>query len=279
MLAALFCFAHNINAQAFPITDTTTVYAAKATYYADKFVGRKTSNGEIFSQNKYTAAHHSIKLGTLVMVTNPKNGRQVIVRINDRCPRRGIIDLTRSTIGIKGTGSVTIRILPTSYHYAWEHQDEMIALEGGRQVLVPENVVTQSEIEQEPTTAEPNTQPAEKPSATQTDKRPQKPTPPIEQPKEEAKKQATPAPQPHKTQPDPNARYDILLATGIPRSQAEHYINKIPMGLRENAQLKPDRTSGKLVLTLSLSTTHKKALTAQKSVIKTFPNCQIIQSN
>ena len=60
--------------------------AGKASYYADKFEGRKTSNGEIFKQRKKTAAHRTLPFGTKVTVRNLTNGRTVKVRINDRGP-------------------------------------------------------------------------------------------------------------------------------------------------------------------------------------------------
>ena len=58
----------------------------KASYYADKFNGRKTANGEIFRNRKKTAAHKTLPFGTVVKVTNLSNGRSVKVRINDRGP-------------------------------------------------------------------------------------------------------------------------------------------------------------------------------------------------
>ena len=58
----------------------------KASWYGPKFHGRLTANGEIYDQMALTAAHKSLKFGTLLKVTNPKNGRSVIVRINDRGP-------------------------------------------------------------------------------------------------------------------------------------------------------------------------------------------------
>ncbi len=57
-----------------------------ASYYAEKFEGRKTSNGEIYQANKLTAAHRSLPFGTIVKVTNIANGKSVEVRINDRGP-------------------------------------------------------------------------------------------------------------------------------------------------------------------------------------------------
>ena len=69
----------------------------KASYYANLFVGRMTSNGEIFSQDSLTAAHNTLKFGTEVLVVNPENEKSIKVRINDRGPfiRGRIIDLSR----------------------------------------------------------------------------------------------------------------------------------------------------------------------------------------
>jgi len=58
----------------------------KASWYGPKFHGKLTANGEIYNQMALTAAHKSLKFGTLLKVTNTKNGRSVIVRINDRGP-------------------------------------------------------------------------------------------------------------------------------------------------------------------------------------------------
>lgn len=59
---------------------------AHASYYADKFNGRKTASGEKFSNSKYTAAHRKIAFGTKVKVTNLANKKSVVVEINDRGP-------------------------------------------------------------------------------------------------------------------------------------------------------------------------------------------------
>lgn len=58
--------------------------AGVASYYHDKFVGRQTSTGEIFSNNKFTAASNTLSLNTYVKVTNLNNGKSLYVRINDR---------------------------------------------------------------------------------------------------------------------------------------------------------------------------------------------------
>src|SRR3546814_4040726 len=55
-----------------------------ASFYADRFHGRRTASGESFDKFALTAAHPTLPFGSLVRVTNPRNGQQVVVRINDR---------------------------------------------------------------------------------------------------------------------------------------------------------------------------------------------------
>ncbi|MES2765984.1 MAG: septal ring lytic transglycosylase RlpA family protein [Bacteroidota bacterium] len=79
-----------------PITPGAT-FRGMASYYADKFDGRTTANGEIFDQNELTAAHRTFPFGTVLKVTNIKNNRSVVVRVNDRGPfaEGRILDLSR----------------------------------------------------------------------------------------------------------------------------------------------------------------------------------------
>lgn len=67
-----------------------------ASFYAKKFEGRRCASGEMFKHSKLTAAHKTLKMGTWVKVTNLKNDSSVIVKINDRLPKRSkrCIDLT-----------------------------------------------------------------------------------------------------------------------------------------------------------------------------------------
>lgn len=99
------------------------------TYYSDRFVGRKTSNGEIFRQNQYTAAHKTIPMGTFLLVTYPVTNQQIVVRVNDRCPKPGILDMTKlavHSIGIRGSGRVVVTTLDPSTGYAmWVSQDTL----------------------------------------------------------------------------------------------------------------------------------------------------------
>jgi rare lipoprotein A len=79
---------------------TQSLYKAKgkASYYADKFNKRRTSSGEIFYNDSLTAAHKTLAFGTIVAVTNLLNDSVVIVRINDRLPKKSsrIIDLSKA---------------------------------------------------------------------------------------------------------------------------------------------------------------------------------------
>ena len=76
------------------------VLLGKASYYHDKFHGRQTASGEIFDQNKLTAAHKTLNFGTVLKVKNLKNGKQVVVVVNDRGPfvEGRIIDLDRKSV-------------------------------------------------------------------------------------------------------------------------------------------------------------------------------------
>lgn len=62
----------------------TASQANYATYYSDKFHGRKTASGERYNQNALTCASNQYKLGTRLKVTNKANGKSVVCRVNDR---------------------------------------------------------------------------------------------------------------------------------------------------------------------------------------------------
>lgn len=70
----------------------------KASWYGPGFHGKRTASGERFDMNAMTAAHRTLAFGTRVLVRNVRNGREVIVRINDRGPhvRGRIIDLSKA---------------------------------------------------------------------------------------------------------------------------------------------------------------------------------------
>lgn len=89
---------------------------AHASYYADRFNGRKTADGSRFNNSKYTAAHKKLPFGTRVKVTNEANGKFVIVKITDRGPfvktreidlsKRAFMEITKN----KGAGAMKVTI-------------------------------------------------------------------------------------------------------------------------------------------------------------------------
>lgn len=86
-----------------------------ASWYGPGFHGRLTANGERYNQNGLTAAHKTLPFGTQVRVTNLRNGRSVIVRINDRGPFVGgrVIDLSKgaaSVIGLVSSGVAPVQL-------------------------------------------------------------------------------------------------------------------------------------------------------------------------
>ncbi|GAB5520420.1 MAG: hypothetical protein RhofKO_26710 [Rhodothermales bacterium] len=85
-------------AEAAPLTvaDGAITLRGKASYYASKFEGRRTANGERYRAGEFTAAHRTLAFGTIVRVTNTLNGHATLVRINDRGPfsRGRIIDVS-----------------------------------------------------------------------------------------------------------------------------------------------------------------------------------------
>ncbi len=89
---------------------------AHASYYADRFNGKRTANGSRFNNNSYTAAHKKLPFGTRVKVTNEANGKFVIVKITDRGPfvktreidlsKRAFMDIAKN----KGAGAMKVTI-------------------------------------------------------------------------------------------------------------------------------------------------------------------------
>jgi rare lipoprotein A len=88
----------------------------QASYYANKFNGRRTASGKKFDNTKYTAAHRKLPFGTKLRVTNESNGKFVLVEVTDRGPfsrgreidlsRRAFMDITSN----KNSGSMKVKI-------------------------------------------------------------------------------------------------------------------------------------------------------------------------
>ncbi|KAB1156037.1 septal ring lytic transglycosylase RlpA family protein [Flavobacterium luteum] len=87
-----------------------------ASYYADKFNGRRTASGKKFDNTKYTAAHRKLPFGTKLKITNEANGKSIIVEVTDRGPfsRGREIDLTKKAFmeiaSNKSSGAFKVKI-------------------------------------------------------------------------------------------------------------------------------------------------------------------------
>lgn len=86
-----------------------------ASYYGNGFHGKKTATGEVFNKHAFTAAHKTLALGSYALVTNLRNGKKVIVRINDRGPfsKTRILDLSEGAareLGMIHSGTARVRV-------------------------------------------------------------------------------------------------------------------------------------------------------------------------
>jgi rare lipoprotein A len=98
------------------VSDWTGYTASgKASFYADKHQLNKTASGELYNHNLKTAAHRTLPFGTRLKVTNIKNGKTVIVQVNDRGPfiKGRVVDLSKSafsSIGSTSAGLIGVKI-------------------------------------------------------------------------------------------------------------------------------------------------------------------------
>lgn len=107
MISTLGIYSFKINA-----TDAKTSFAS---YYHDKFNGRKTASGEIFSNSKMTAAHRTLPFGTIVKVTNLRTGKSVEVKVNDRGPFHSSRALDLSKAAFNEIGNHRNGTMPIEY--------------------------------------------------------------------------------------------------------------------------------------------------------------------
>ena len=87
----------------------------EASWYGPGFFGNRTANGEVFRPGTMTAAHRTLPFGTKVKVTNLRNGKETIVRINDRGPFSGhrVIDIAHGAaqhLGLVSSGIAQVRL-------------------------------------------------------------------------------------------------------------------------------------------------------------------------
>ena len=110
VLIGILIFANSI-----PVFAELYKTGVTASYYAEDFHGKKTSNGERFNMNDLTCAHKSLPFDTILKVTNLANGKSVQVRVNDRGPfvASREIDLSKAAavkLGMIGTGTTKVKL-------------------------------------------------------------------------------------------------------------------------------------------------------------------------
>jgi len=121
LTSALLLFGHVAPATAMASNENEDVVSQRgqASFYSDRFQGRRTASGERFDQQSLTAAHRTLPFGTKVLVTRRDTGDAVEVEINDRGPfvKGRVIDLSKSAareLGMlrRGTAPVRLTYLP-----------------------------------------------------------------------------------------------------------------------------------------------------------------------
>ena len=94
---------------------TENAQTSAASYYHDKFNGKRTASGEIFNNKEFTAANKTLPFGTRVKITNTQTDKSVIVRINDRGPftHKRAFDLSKAAFN--EIGNVKSGTIPVKY--------------------------------------------------------------------------------------------------------------------------------------------------------------------
>jgi len=121
LIVVFFSIPFYAGAQNHPVNDkaktkkATRVFYGQASFYSNKFNGRRTASGETFDQKKFTCACNVLPLGTWIKVTNLKNGRSAIVKVNDRIhPKmKRIVDLSRvaaQKLGYVSNGLTRVKV-------------------------------------------------------------------------------------------------------------------------------------------------------------------------
>lgn len=97
------------------VRNKAKVQYGTASYYSNKFQGRKTASGQLYDAKKFTAAHNGLPMNTWIRVTNLRNKRKVLVKVNDRLHKRNrrLVDLSYAAakkLGYTGHGIIQVKV-------------------------------------------------------------------------------------------------------------------------------------------------------------------------
>ncbi len=252
------------------------------TYYADRFVGRKTSCGEIFRQNQYTAAHKTIPMGTYLLVTYPVTNQHVVVRVNDRCPKPGILDMTKlavHAIGIKGSGKVVVKTLdPNIGYFLWISQDTLAMSEADYMAyrdrsrprrISPWPINSNAATTPQLASASPRPAPPSKPKQSNVEKQKKQPTVEADT--------STPPPPIMVDEHEPKGkRYDLELCTVGSQQAANNEAKRLPPDLQNKVVFDRNLQNRQVRLILVLVESRSHAVRTQAMLIDDFPNSYVI---
>lgn len=262
------------------MTEGTTMLG---TYYADRFVGRKTSCGEIFRQNQYTAAHKTIPMGTYLLVTYPVTNQHVVVKVNDRCPKPGILDMTKlavHAIGIRGSGKVVVRTLdPNMGYFLWSNQDTLVMSEA--EYMAYRDRSRPRRISPWPINASLASNTRQLASNTPTSAPSKQKSSTTEKPKKQpvATEEAPPVNPPTAVVDEhvPKGKtYDIELCTVGSQQAANNEANRLPQDMQNKVVFDRNFQNRQVRLILVLNESRSHAVRTQAMLIDDFPNSYII---
>ena len=273
--------------------DTTVMLG---TYYADRFVGRKTASGDIFRQNQYTAAHRTIPFGTYLLVHNPYTGLEIVVRVNDRCPVRNVLDMTKIAVlklGIKGSRKVKVVTLDPEEGYAlWIQQDTLAMSHEEYMAFKDKSPVRRMTPYKDgfgPPKAS-DTQPNARESApVKPEAKKPVPTKPAPPPTTKAPAAATTPPPAEETiepsvlaelpTPKQEKLFDLAICITGSRQSALRAIQRLPKDLQERAQTESLPGTRQMRVVLALATPRSHAIRVQAMLIEDFPDSFLVPHN
>lgn len=282
---ALCCKAQNeAESTSSDSTSKQSTVTMLGTYYADKFVGRRTSNGEIFRQNQYTAAHRNYPFGTYLLVQHPQNGLSIVVKVNDRCPKSNVLDMTKiavHSLGIRGSAKVSVTILdPIIGKQLWVNQDTTWMAK--EEYLAFRDRSSTRKISPYPLgNGSDSKSPARPTPSTKT------PTKQITNNKELIAEPSTvsdPIPDSSNSQADTATSvvkpqgplYDIELCTVISQNVANLEVGRLPLDLRDKIVFELNRQNREVKIILEIANTRSHAVRTQARLIELFPDSCLI---
>lgn len=273
-----------------PDSDAVSSTTMLGTYYSDRFVGRHTSSGDIFRQNQYTAAHRTYPFGTYLLVTYPVSGQSIVVRVNDRCPKSGVLDMTKIAVhalGIRGSGKVNVTALePTVGYMIWASQDtlamtreEYLAFRdrsSTRRISPYKNCCKLSNSTENTSSNALSSNMVDKATkAAIPTKQPATPIVPIEQPATiEPSPQDSVSTQPRQVSEGP--LYDLELCIAGSNAAALMEMNRLPQNFQSMVIFERNETNRTVRVILQLADTRSHTVRVQAELIDIFPESCVI---